>query len=94
MNERITISKSYAKLKEEVVITCKSERFMPTQWEFNKGYIDGYATKVDPRELIIRRVNQNNAGNYSCFGGYRNFIGSTWFVATTKLKVLGKLKLR
>ena len=63
------------------------------KWEFNHGYITGYAEQYAVDEIRIKHAYLNSTGYYSCFGVYNDLDYPKPFVAVAMLKVYGKYHL-
>jgi len=78
----------------EVRFSCHNLYPKHAKWEFNHGYITGYAEQSGDNQILIKHAHLNNTGYYSCFAKYNHQDYSNEpFVAVALLKVYGEWEL-
>jgi len=75
-----------------VKIHCDNELAdITSEWVFNDGYVQGYATVAGNNQLVISEAAINNSGVYTCYGGfYQKFGRYQMFIASSAVKVIGR----
>jgi len=61
------------------------------QWFFQQGPIQSIANVKSWNSIIIKSVQMNHSGIYTCYGYYRKHMKDHTFISSATLKVVGKI---
>lgn len=89
MDDRIFPRYVAANIGDHAEFSCNSGINAPPKWEFNRGFINRYATVKNINQIEIKSVSLNNTGSYVCYGAYG--FPLVRFIAAAHLKVFGEL---
>jgi len=85
-----------AQLGSYIILSCNYQigDYTYIDWEFNKGFIDGYAKKINATTLEIKSAFLNNSGTYTCFGIQDSVLGSNNYLGWSTVKILGVYSIK